>query len=171
MQVRLATRLDLGALAEVHVRSWQEAYVGQVPQDHLDGLSIEQRTRAWTGTLDALDPRAAILVLVDDGTVVGFAHVCPSRDPGAGPGVGEITSIYLHPSQWRRGGGRALMSAALDALRQRGFTDAILWVLRTNVRAQRFYESTGWLADGATKYEPIGGTQIEEVRYRRVVSP
>ena len=167
VHVRPATTVDLHALAEVHVRSWQEAYVGQVPQDHLDALSVEQRLRGWTETFDRMGAQAAILVLDDDGVVAGFVHVCPSRDADAPDGVGEITSIYLRPSYWGRGGGRALIAGARDALAERGFEDAILWVLETNERARRFYESDGWRLDGSEKREAIGGVQIKEVRYRR----
>jgi L-amino acid N-acyltransferase YncA len=171
MEVRLATRHDLDAIAEVHVRSWQETYVGQVPQDYLDSLSVDQRRQTWTNTYDRADDRAAIFVLVDDGAVVGFAHVCPSRDPDAAAGAGEVTSIYLRRSQWGRGGGRALMAGALDGLAERGFAEAILWVLETNAPARRFYETTGWAGDGTEKLEAIGTTRVTEVRYRRFLTP
>jgi GNAT superfamily N-acetyltransferase len=151
----------------VHVRSWQETYAGLVPQDYLDSLSVEQRRRGWTNAYDETSGRTAILVLVDDGTVVGFAHVCPSRDADAPDGVGEVTSIYLRRSHWGRGGGRALMAGARDALAERGFLEATLWVLDTNERARRFYETNGWLFDGTEKRDSIGDMQVKEVRYRR----
>jgi L-amino acid N-acyltransferase YncA len=171
MEVRLATRQDLAAIAEVHVRAWQEAYVGQVPQDHLDSLSVAQRRQTWTNRFDRADDRSAIFVLVDDGAVVGFAHVCPSRDPEVSSGVGEVTSIYLRQSQWGRGGGRALMAGALDGLTERGFAEATLWVLETNTRARQFYETTGWVGDGTEKLEAIGTTRVTEIRYRRFLKP
>ena len=171
MDVRPATALDLDALAEVHVRSWQETYYGQVPQDYLDSLSVEQRRRAWTDIYnDAGNDaggRAAILVLVDDAVVVGFAHVCPSRDAGAPDGVGEVTSIYLRRSHWGCGGGRELMAGARRALAELGFLEATLWVLESNERARRFYAADGWRFDGTEKHAPIGGAQVKEVRYRR----
>jgi GNAT superfamily N-acetyltransferase len=167
MKVRPATPFDLEAVAEVHVRSWQETYPGQVPQDYLDSLSVEQRRRGWANTHDDTTGRVAILVLVDDGAVVGFTHVCPSRDADAPVDVGEVTSIYLRRSHWGRGGGRALMAGARDALSERGFAEATLWVLDTNSRARRFYETNGWVLDGAEKRDSIGDTQVKEVRYRR----
>ncbi len=167
MEVRPATAFDLDAVAEVHVRSWQETYAGQVPQEYLDSLSVEQRRRGWTIAHDDTDGRAAILVLVDDGAVVGFAHVCPSRDADASDGVGEVTSIYLRRSHWGREGGRTLMAGARDALAGYGFLEATLWVLETNERARRFYEADGWLFDGAEKRDSIGDMQVKEVRYRR----
>jgi hypothetical protein len=41
-----------------------------------------------------------------------------------------------------------------------------LWVLETNTRARRFYESGGWRADGSSKTANSRGFPLVEVRYR-----
>jgi hypothetical protein len=48
VEVRRARVGDERAIADVHVRTWQAAYRGQVPDAFLDGLSIERRTQAWS---------------------------------------------------------------------------------------------------------------------------
>jgi hypothetical protein len=51
---------------------------------------------------------------------------------------------------------------------ERGFTEAVLWVLAGNERAERFYRSDGWTSDGRRRIELIwGGIAVDEVRYRR----
>jgi hypothetical protein len=45
--VRPARPGDAEAIATVHVRSWQAAYPGIVPQPVLDRLSIERRAASW----------------------------------------------------------------------------------------------------------------------------
>jgi GNAT superfamily N-acetyltransferase len=147
------------------MRSWQETYVGQVPQDYLDTLSIESREQAWVARYDSGDN--LVLVLEDEHTIVGFAHLGRSRDRDAGAEVGEVTAIYLRRAHWGRGGGRVLMAAALTELGERGFREATLWVLTTNGGAQGFYEATGWTRDGAEQVITIGGAPIAEIRYRR----
>ena len=57
------------------------------------------------------------------------------------------------------------MQASLDALRERGFADAMLWVLADNPRARRFYEREGWHDDGGRKRDAFLGVDVEEVRY------
>ena len=42
--VRDATVDDARAIAEVHVASWRWAYRGQLPDDLLDGLSVDDPT-------------------------------------------------------------------------------------------------------------------------------
>jgi len=178
VDVRRARAADAEAIAMVHVRAWQEAFPGLVPQAYLDALSVEERTATWASTLAETDgPRLGTFVLEDDGAVVGFVHLRPSRDDdvvaGVGDGqgeVGEVVTLYLRASAWGGGGGRALLEGALDEFRRGGFAWATLWVLATNDRARRFYESCGWEADGAEKQHDWGAFTARDVRYRTSVA-
>jgi GNAT superfamily N-acetyltransferase len=171
MEIRRATVVDAPAIAVVHVRSWQAAYRGLIPQDFLDGLEPRQREGRWEQWLTAADwPRSGTLVAESDAEVVGFVNLIPSRDDDLDPAeVGEITAIYLLANQWGAGVGRRLMVAALDVLGEGGYREARLWVLDTNDRARRFYEAGGWRADGAVKVDTGLGRPLREVRYRRAL--
>jgi GNAT superfamily N-acetyltransferase len=183
MTVRPAVPGDAAALAAVHVRTWQAAYAGLLPQDYLDALHPSQREPGWQRWLSEIKPPAAILVWTaetktaaetkaeTDTGPAGFVAVTPSRDPDADPGeTGEITAIYLLPSCQGRGAGRELMAAAVDHLTVSGFRQATLWVLDSNVRARRFYEAAGWRPDGAAKVDESRGIRLDEVRYRRTLA-
>ena len=174
VEVRPATVDDAEAIAIVHVRSWQSAYRGLMPDDLLDGLSVARRAGAWRTIMESGGEWSALLVLEGDHDVEGFAHLCAARYAGAPADTGEITSIYLQPESWGRGAGRALMDAAVQRLAAEGFGDAILWVLVGNERARRFYEAARWTCDGTEKSERVGaegrpGVTITETRYRRVL--
>jgi GNAT superfamily N-acetyltransferase len=93
-----------------------------------------------------------------------FAHISASRDDDAGFEVGEVTSVYISPPEWRRGAGTALLEAATTSLRTAGFTTATLWVLDTNQRARDFYERLGWAPDGAVKIDDRGDFALRELR-------
>jgi len=166
-RVRTARPADAAGIGLVHVRSWQAAYPGLIPQDFLDALHPDKRAEGWRQYLDG-GPRAREALLVTEGGtgVDGFALVGPSRDEDGAGGPGEVYALYVLPERWRRGAGRELMTAALDALGGFGFAEATLWVLEGNDRARRFYEAVGWTADGATKTETPQGFSITEVRYR-----
>ncbi|HEX6499756.1 MAG TPA: GNAT family N-acetyltransferase [Micromonosporaceae bacterium] len=171
MTVRPAGLADADAIAVVHVRSWQAAYRGLLPQDLLDGLDPEQRLPGWQRTLTATAwPRRGVLVAVDGDAVVGFAGLGPSRDPDGDPDiVGEVQGIYLDPRVWSRGVGRELMAECVRILGEAGYRQATLWVLDGNKRARRFYEAAGWTPDGATRREVRHDTVLSEVRYRRAL--
>jgi GNAT superfamily N-acetyltransferase len=164
--IRTALLDDAAAIAGIHVRTWQVAYRGLMPQEYLDGLDPARRAVGWERLLADVPVREQVLVDDRDGTLVGFASVGPYRDGDLPDDVGEVRAIYVDPARWATGAGRALMLASLDALRAMGFASAALWVLDNNVRARTFYEAGAWRADGATKSEDSFGVRVSEVRYR-----
>ncbi|WP_409466269.1 N-acetyltransferase family protein [Amycolatopsis sp. GA6-003] len=169
-EIRPATPSDAAGIATVHVASWQAAYAGLLPDDFLSALSIETRERFWASNLaDPSRPHTILTARVAN-EVIGFAVFGPSRDDDATPKTGELSSIYLLPSEWGRGTGRALHEECLRSLSTR-FETATLWVLSTNTRARAFYERAGWVPDGKTKVETMsdGAVTLEEVRYRVVL--
>jgi ribosomal protein S18 acetylase RimI-like enzyme len=167
LTVRRANLDDVKAIAQVHVAAWRAAYRGQVPDAYLDSLDVAKRARRWSRILDAGND--TIHVCARGGTIVGFSDLTRSRDADASVHVGEIAAIYVEPSSWRKGCGGALMQASLRAANERGFAEVTLWVLATNVAAQRFYECLGFTSDGATKTEKRPGFDLHEVRYRLAV--
>jgi ribosomal protein S18 acetylase RimI-like enzyme len=166
--IRRAVLDDADVLADLHVRAWQEAYAGLLPQAYLDGLAADQRATMWRRLL-AVGATPCVHVAVDGPAAVGFVTVDRSRDDDALDATGEVGAIYARASVWGRGVGRQLMDVGLEELRARGCVDATLWVLDTNHRARRFYELGGWTADGAIKADRIGGADVTEVRYRLVL--
>lgn len=152
-------------MARVHVRSWQAAYRGLLPDAYLDSLKPEDRAGRYTfGSTDPLKPLT--LVAVADDMIRGFATTTPARDPEA-QGLGELAGLYVDPDWSGRGLGKALMRAAQARLAEQGFKLAILWVLAGNARAQRFYELSGWAADGRRRTDKVWGMVVDELRYSR----
>lgn len=157
-------------MGDLHVRSWRAAYRGIVPDAILDGMSIEGRRDRWARAIAQANTEPSgqvrIWVVETDGRVVGLATTGPCRDGDAQAGTGELQSIYLAPEAWSRGLGSALLEAAVDDLRARGFAPLLLWVIEENARGRRFYERAGWQPDGARKAIDFDGVPVDEIRYR-----
>ena len=170
--VRDAEPGDAADMARVHVASWRGAYRGLMPQDVLDRLDVSVRTSLWIRIMNRTDPaRGAVLVVEDDGQIIGLAGVGPTRDSDSDPArTAELSAIYLLPEAWGRGAGRLLMEEAVSRLAACGYADATLWVLDTNERARRFYAAAGWVPDGTAKVDGREGYSLSEVRYRRVLT-
>jgi hypothetical protein len=68
LQVRAAAHGDERGIAQVHVRTWQTAYKGQIPDEFLDGLSVQHRTEAWRQTIaeSELPAKGAFVLERDD---------------------------------------------------------------------------------------------------------
>ena len=128
--------------------------------------SLERRIAARRAQLADLPPDYRVWIAEQAGQMVGFAVTEPSRDADVPPSTGELSLIYLEQDAAGKGIGRVLFAHAVDDLRQRGYAQAMLWVLETNARARRFYEAAGWRVDGASKTEERPGALLREVRYR-----
>lgn len=165
-RIREALEQDARAIAAVHVRSWQDAYRGQLTDEYLDGLTVEDRLEQHRRSL--AEPREGwrTWVVEDDGAPVGFAVTGPSEDADANDRTAEIYAIYLEPDKVGTGVGRRLFEHAIEDLRSRGFDAATLWVLETNARARRFYEVAGWQTDGTVTSERVDCEMRPTVRYR-----
>lgn len=165
--LRPAEPEDALAVAGVHVRSWQVAYRGLLPDAYLDGLRLEDRARRYTfGGTDPQRPETLVALL--QGEIRGFATVRPAQDADAA-GAGELAGLYVDPSWWGKGIGIALLAAARARLVDRGFSMAILWVLVGNTRARKVYSMDGWFSDGSSRVEEVWGVMADEVRYRRIL--
>jgi hypothetical protein len=57
-----------------------------------------------------------------------------------------------------------------DDMAAHGQMDAVLWVLRDNTTARRFYETRGWVPTAAEKHEVLWGTPLVEVQYHKRLS-
>ena len=169
MHVREPLLADADALGRLHVRAWQAAYRGMMPDDYLDGLSVEERAEMWrNGLANPPRERRARFVADDHGTALGFILTGPA-DGDEDAEVGEVYALNVDPDAWSRGAGRALLAAGVAALAEHGFDDLILWVHPDNRRARDFYERAGWQADGSERVQEVLGIEVPEVRYRRTV--
>jgi ribosomal protein S18 acetylase RimI-like enzyme len=163
--LRDARRGDELAVAELHVRSWQEAYRGIMPAEFLAALDPRERAERYEFEGDEDAPTTVLAVE----PLIGFVTFGASRDADAS-GLGEIYALYVDPESYAGGIGRMLMAEARRRLREGGFDAAVLWVLRGNHRAQRFYEREGWTPDGASRLEEPYGIVSDVIRFGRALT-
>lgn len=152
--IRDAVSDDTIPIADLHVESWRVAYRGIMDDEVLDSPAlVESRRVGWTQNLHegfnhTGDPDHRLFVATIDDRVVGFGHAGRESDPVdddlGKTAAGEVYGFYLHPDAWGSGAAGVLMDACLDELRRREFERAVLWVLRDNPRARRFYERCGF---------------------------
>lgn len=164
--VREASVDDAGVIATIHVRTWQRAYQDQLPADFLARFSVESRTRWWLDNLVHPSPGARVFVAEIDGVLVGFCAVGKNRHQDA---VGEVFALYVDSGHWGVGVGSALTRSALDSLRKSGYEKVVVWVLESNLKAQRFYEMRGWTTEGIVRTEERQAVTLKEVQYTRLL--
>ncbi|GHG98229.1 GNAT family N-acetyltransferase [Streptomyces rubradiris] len=165
VHIRPMTLADCDRVSEIRVRGWRHAYRGLVPQPYLDRLDIAADAERRRERFARGDGPVVNLVAERDGRVLGWAAVGPYRDGGTHTADAELYAIYVDPAHLGGGIGRALLAAA--AGRCAAGARLLLWVLKGNAPARRFYERAGFRADGAEEPFEADGVPVPEVRYVR----
>jgi ribosomal protein S18 acetylase RimI-like enzyme len=109
--------------------------------------------------LEVDEPGSRVAAAIDeDGTIIGLATAGATRDDDA-PTAWELYSINVTAAQ--RGSGLADDLIRVTA----GDSDAMVWVLAENARAQSFYRRHGFRMDGATMLDEVtGATELRMAR-------
>ena len=195
IEIRPGSAADAPAIVQVRRESWYAAYSAIIAPSIIDRATATGGSAAnppsYRRTLVAVaGEQPAVVGYASFGPerIVASPQPALSAPPGgqpaAGPAarvgagpltpagrtgeVGELYALYLLPTWWSAGVGRALMTSVLDALRGDRYRRVVLWVLADNARARRFYGRAGFTVDGGTNIlTGLGG--VLEVRYTRDV--
>lgn len=159
--IRRALPGDAAAIARVHVAAWRSSYAGLLADDFLASLSEAGYTDRWKRVIG--DRASRVFVVEEPEGIVGFASGGRERAGESGY-EGELYAIYIIAGSQRQGHGRDLVRAMAAALHEMSLRDMIVWVLRDNAPARKFYERLGGTY---VRSQPItiGPTTLEEVSY------
>ncbi len=169
VEVRAAVREDAERIADVHVAAWRAGYAHLLPESVLYADDFDESRRAtWQRWRFSPGLRVAVATSGADERVIGFASYGPERARAHAPGGrGELWAFYFHPLVWGSGAADSLYEHAELRLRTEGFESAVLWVLRDNPRARRFYERHGWVATGESTDVSVRDVTLPELEYRK----
>lgn len=156
--IRPANPNDANQIANVHVRCWQEAYRGIIPDDYLSSLKTEPREAMWTRALNA---DKSVFVATDNGEIIGFANGGNNKKQDGYQG--ELFTCYLLQAYHHKGIGSKLFDAVKADLEERKLLPFTTWVLANNP-ACRFYEAKGGKVI-EERMDNIGGADLKELCY------
>ena len=146
--IRSARPSDALVMAKIHMRSWETAYTGIIPEEYIREKNAA-RPAMWEKSLAEEQHPHKVILLGD--TVVGIVCFDQPQDDDVGEAFCELRLIYLHPDYFRKGIGTKAMEYAFACARDMGKDFMTVWVLAENTNSMRFYEKCGFIADGKTK--------------------
>ncbi len=153
--IREAASGDARQIAEILVEDWRIAYRGIIDSAYLDSLSVENRyeTESQRFYLYTVAARG------DEILGLSWNRLLDGEDADC-----EIVALYVRCSQRRTGTGRALFQNAVDTFRSSGRKRMIVWCLRENREARKFYEKMGGTAykNGTHSW---GGREYDMISY------
>ncbi len=179
--VDAATEEHFLAMSRIHALGWRDTYVGHVPQHYLDTEITDDRWVSVFRENYLTQNGVRGLLLYRGGTPVSCLNYCPARKVNYNPGdicvfdnegyegFGEIASFYTHPGERGKGYGGILFEEALRRLKEDGFQNAFVFVLRENEKARRFYAAHGFTWDGTHADIPFPPNICVDLRYVRAL--
>lgn len=167
LRIRAMTHADCDRVAEIRVGGWRSAYQGLVPRSYLDALDVAQDAEHRRSHLGQAGAGVVNLVAEQAGAVVGWACHGPYRHGETHTADAELYALYVDPGRYGDGIGRALLQESVRRCAAAGHARMLLWVLKGNARARRFYARRGFRPDGAEEPFDVDGVLVPEVRYAR----
>jgi GNAT superfamily N-acetyltransferase len=141
VSVRQARPEDAAQVARVYIESWHDAYAGILPNRLLCAMTPKGQTARWRAAIRARGRESVLVAEWGKHGVVGMASFGPSRDSVLGF-ESEVYTLYVDPSFYGCGSGRALLQGAFASLRKRGQTSCVIWAHAKNP-ARFFYQAMG----------------------------
>ena len=143
VKIRHAGKDDAPEIARVYIESWHDTYPGVVPSALLQAMTQKGQTARWRSAIRA-QPNTGEAVFVaenDRQGIVAMMSCGPSRDRSLGFD-GEVYTLYVEPSFYGRGVGRAMLQHSFSRMHSRGFGSCVIWAHAKNP-ARFFYERMG----------------------------
>jgi phosphinothricin acetyltransferase len=165
--IRDATRSDAAAVAAIYNQGISERSAT---------FETEPRSEAqMAARIDQID-RYPMLVVVDDGddgagagVVVGWAGLTEYNPRPCYTGIGEF-SIYLAPEARRRGVGKVLLLALIEAARDRGYWKIVSRVFPFNAASRGLCRACGFREVGIyEKHARLDGRWLDIVIVERLI--
>ncbi len=151
---------DAEAVTDVLINTWQTSYRGIVSDDCLDHMDrntlIERRRRQYKN----------YIVVVMEGRIVGFCWYMNnnSYSQDVPEADSEVVALYVLPECQGKSLGRALITYAMDDLREQGRKKMVIWCLKENHPSRKFYKKMGGTIFGEHKTH-IGNQDYDEVGF------
>ena len=155
----------------VRMRSWRAAYAGLMPQPVIDALDLGTMWSTWRASVQRArrPPRC-------DCSWPDRPARCMRTRGSVRPTAAAEQQRWRRCTATRRCGGPRPVGPrsrrGVGFLREQGYTELSLWMLKGNERAGRFYERAGWFPDGEEQDDEHGGRVVRgsAVPARRVVA-
>ncbi|MEG9299104.1 GNAT family N-acetyltransferase [Mangrovibacillus sp. Mu-81] len=132
--IRKAKPSDADGISNVHINSWKTTYKGIVSDGYLESLTVEDRRVKWEAILTG--SHQTYVCELYNGDIAGFVSIGKERDEQF---EGELYAIYLLKEYQRHGIGSALFKFAMSALKSKGHSNMLVWVLKENPSKYFYY--------------------------------
>jgi ribosomal protein S18 acetylase RimI-like enzyme len=164
LTTRAATTADIPLLRDLAERTWRVSYVEMIPAEQIDFM-LE-----WMYGPEQIaeELRAGVLweLAFAEDQPVGFFSVTFEGSSRA-----KLNKLYILPERQGAGLGRALLERAHKLAASRGASEIWLQVNKSNARAIRAYQRSGYIVERSAVFEIGRGFVMDDFIMCRALTP
>lgn len=135
--IRYYEEIDIDQIAKIIVEGWKNAYKGIIDQDYLDKLDYKERAER----IKTKYQKQKAIVYEENNIIKGYCRFGENRDEEKE--YGEIYALYIKYDERQKGIGKKLVQNALKILNENSYKEVVIWCLKDNTQARKFYEKIG----------------------------
>ena len=138
MNIREANAEDIEPIASLYVMNWKKTYVGLLPDNFLNGLTVNEGIKKWQEYLNKEKHR--IFVAYENEKILGFSACKEDKE------LKNCLYLYsLHVSETSRGKGvgTKLINTVGSYAYIKGYEHMSICIVKGNDNAKRIYEKMG----------------------------
>ena len=151
---------DQKQMAHIKIDGWRGTYSEIIASKYLKGMDYQEQTERYWRSFEEYKNR--VLVAVRGNEVLGYSCFDPKERSDKYDS--ELESLYIKNTEHHKGIGTSLFKETAKELYSQGRRNMIIWCLKGNKNAIKFYEKLGGIRS-ETKMAVIGGETYEEYGY------
>ncbi|WP_294404113.1 GNAT family N-acetyltransferase [uncultured Clostridium sp.] len=138
MNIREADAGDIEAIANLYVMNWKKTYIGLLPDNFLNGLTIDGGIKKWQEYLTKENNR--IFVAYENENFLGFSACKEDEEL---KNCLYLDSLHVSEASRGKGVGTKLINTVGNYAYIKGYEDMSICIVKGNDKAKRIYEKMG----------------------------
>ena len=138
MNIREANAEDIEPIASLYVMNWKKTYVGLLPDNFLNGLTVNEGIKKWQEYLNK--EKHMIFVAYENEKILGFSACKEDEEL---KNCLYLDSLHVSETSRGKGVGTKLINTVGSYAYIKGYEHMSICIVKGNDNAKRIYEKMG----------------------------
>ena len=141
IKIRNIKKEDIPEVVNIQIDGWRASYKGMIDDEYLENMNVENKIKMREK--DYKENRFIVAEINNE--IVGFCRYTDNMEktPETPEVDCELRALYVKPELKHNGIGKKMFQYAVNEFKNMGKTKMVLWCLKDNVLARKFYEKMG----------------------------
>ena len=141
IKVRNIKKEDIPQVVNIQICGWKSAYKGIIDDNYLANMNPKEKIKIREKDYN----ENRFIVAEINNEIVGFCRYTDNinKTPETLEADCELRALYVKPEVKHNGIGKKMFQYAVNEFKNMGKTKMVLWCLKDNVLARKFYEKMG----------------------------